>query len=40
MFQPVVSLFDGEVVGYEALTRGPEGTIFYNPEVLFEEAKK
>ncbi|MGB9808464.1 MAG: GGDEF domain-containing protein [Caldanaerobacter sp.] len=40
LFQPIVSLTDGEVVGYEALTRGPEGSIFFNPEVLFEEAKK
>ncbi|MDI6604338.1 MAG: GGDEF domain-containing protein [Thermoanaerobacteraceae bacterium] len=39
-FQPIVSLSDGKVVGYEALTRGPEGSFFYNPEILFGEAKK
>ncbi len=39
-FQPIISLSDGKVIGYEALTRGPEGSYFYNPEVLFEEAKK
>lgn len=40
LFQPILSLQEGEVIGYEALTRGPEGSIFYSPEALFEEAKK
>ena len=40
IFQSVVSLTNGEIIGYEALTRGPEGSLFYNPELLFEEAKK
>lgn len=39
VFQPIVSLSDGEVIGYEALTRGPQGS-YHNPEVLFEEAEK
>ncbi|AWB10827.1 diguanylate cyclase/phosphodiesterase [Thermodesulfobium acidiphilum] len=39
LFQPIFSLSNGIVVGYEALTRGPENTIFYNPEKLFESAK-
>lgn len=38
-FQPIVSLIDGNIIGYEALTRGPVGSLFYNPEFLFEEAK-
>ncbi|MEO1784295.1 GGDEF domain-containing protein [Thermodesulfobium sp. 4217-1] len=39
LFQPIFSLSNGNVVGYEALTRGPEGSILYNPEKLFESAK-
>jgi EAL domain-containing protein (putative c-di-GMP-specific phosphodiesterase class I) len=26
VYQPIVDLADGSVVGYEALARGPEGT--------------
>jgi EAL domain-containing protein (putative c-di-GMP-specific phosphodiesterase class I) len=38
-FQPLVHLADGEVVGFEALSRGPEGTDLENPLALFEAAK-
>ncbi|MGV8982447.1 EAL domain-containing protein [Clostridium sp.] len=39
VFQPIVSLQTGDVIGYEALTRGPVGSKYINPEILFEEAK-
>lgn len=35
VFQPLVRLDLGEVVGYEALTRGPAGTPWESPMVLF-----
>jgi EAL domain-containing protein (putative c-di-GMP-specific phosphodiesterase class I) len=38
-FQPLVHLADGEVVGFEALSRGPEDTDLENPLALFEAAK-
>ncbi len=38
VFQPIVDLATGEVVGHEALSRGPEGTPFQSPEVLFDYA--
>lgn len=39
LFQPIIDLNDGSVIGYEALSRGPEGTDIENPEVLFELAR-
>lgn len=39
VFQPIVSLNDAQVIGFEALSRGPEGTIFENPGKLFEAAR-
>ncbi|HEY5561182.1 MAG TPA: GGDEF domain-containing protein [Clostridiaceae bacterium] len=39
VFQPIVSLQTGDVIGYEALTRGPKDSKYINPEILFEEAK-
>lgn len=35
VFQPIVSLRDGSVLGYEALSRGPEDTPLQNPDALF-----
>ncbi len=40
VFQPIVSLRDGSVLGYEALSRGPRGSELENPERLFEVAEK
>lgn len=40
VFQPVVSLLDGNVVGYEALSRGPQGSILERPDDLFAAAEK
>lgn len=37
VFQPIVSLRDGSILGYEALSRGPAGT-FASPIALFEAA--
>jgi EAL domain-containing protein (putative c-di-GMP-specific phosphodiesterase class I) len=34
-FQPVRHLPDGEILGYEALIRGPEGSSLESPSVLF-----
>ncbi|MCG7345696.1 EAL domain-containing protein [Sporosarcina sp. ACRSL] len=35
VFQPIISLKDGELLGYEALSRGPSNTPLQNPEKLF-----
>ncbi|MBC7959555.1 MAG: GGDEF domain-containing protein [Vallitaleaceae bacterium] len=40
VYQPIISLQTGDVIGYEALTRAPADSKFANPEVLFEAAKK
>ncbi len=38
IFQPIVDFTQNEVVGYEALTRGPVDTEFENPYILFDAA--
>lgn len=38
-YQPIVSLKDGEVLGYEALSRGPENSMLHSPMVLLSIAK-
>lgn len=38
VFQPIVSLRDGTILGYEALSRGPADSILANPENLFKIA--
>jgi diguanylate cyclase (GGDEF)-like protein len=35
VFQPIISLRDGGILGYEALSRGPVGTPLQNPDALF-----
>ena len=40
MFQPIVNLKTGNVLGYEALTRGPEGSGLENPLQLFNLARE
>ena len=37
VFQPIVSLRDGSILGYEALSRSPKGK-FESPVALFEAA--
>lgn len=39
-FQPIICLSTGTIIGYEGLSRGPEGSIFENPALLFEVAEK
>ncbi len=38
VFQPIVSLVNGSVVGYEALSRGPQGSQLERPDALFSAA--
>lgn len=40
VFQPILSLRDGTVYAYEALSRGPENTALHNPVDLFEKAEE
>ncbi|ERI94161.1 cyclic diguanylate phosphodiesterase domain protein [Clostridiales bacterium oral taxon 876 str. F0540] len=39
VFQPIVNLKTGFVIGYEALSRGPEDSILHNPDKLFSAAE-
>jgi len=39
VFQPIIQLNDGQTLGYEALLRGPEGTVFHAPIPLFQQAE-
>ncbi len=39
-FQPIVSLRDGRVIGYEALIRGPKGALIRRPGQMFRVADK
>ena len=38
VFQPIISLVDGGLLGYEALSRGPANTPLQNPDKLFSYA--
>jgi EAL domain-containing protein (putative c-di-GMP-specific phosphodiesterase class I) len=40
VFQPIVELNTNKVMGYEALSRGPEGTEYENPYFLFDIARE
>jgi EAL domain-containing protein (putative c-di-GMP-specific phosphodiesterase class I)/GGDEF domain-containing protein/CBS domain-containing protein len=40
IYQPIVSLKKGTVVGWEALARGPEGSHFFSPGALFPFAEE
>lgn len=39
LYQPIVNLKNGEVIGYEALSRGPLNSPLFFPDKLFETAK-
>jgi EAL domain-containing protein (putative c-di-GMP-specific phosphodiesterase class I)/GGDEF domain-containing protein len=39
-YQPIVALEDGLIHGFEALSAGPAGDVFENPEVLFSFAEE
>ncbi|MDN5362397.1 MAG: hypothetical protein PWP70_1444 [Moorella sp. (in: firmicutes)] len=40
VYQPIVELDSGQVIGYEALCRGPENSFFASPRNLFAYAEK
>ena len=40
LLQPIISLRDGNIFGFEALSRGPKDSIFYYPDTLFSYAEK
>jgi EAL domain-containing protein (putative c-di-GMP-specific phosphodiesterase class I) len=40
VYQPIVHTQTGEIFSFEALSRGPEGTEFFNPLFLFEIARE
>ncbi len=39
LFQPIISLKDGSILGFEALSRGPKNTDLENPGILFDLAR-
>jgi EAL domain-containing protein (putative c-di-GMP-specific phosphodiesterase class I) len=38
VFQPIFNIQQQSITGYEALTRGPENSPLYSPDVLFQQA--
>ncbi len=40
VYQPIISLQDGDVMGYEALTRGPKDSPFHSPLTMFQFAEQ
>ena len=40
VFQPIVSLIDAEIIGYEALSRGPKGSALEQPLEMFGAAEE
>ncbi|MDQ3027705.1 MAG: GGDEF domain-containing protein [Pseudomonadota bacterium] len=40
VFQPIFSFREGRIVGYEALVRGPEGSMLHSPYELFTAANE
>lgn len=40
VFQPIISLKDAKILGYEALSRGPKDSFMKNPEILINFAKQ
>lgn len=40
VYQPIVELETGAIVGYEALARGPAGTVLESPDLLFATARR
>lgn len=39
LYQPIISLHNGEIIGYEALSRGPVGTPFATPICMIDAAE-
>jgi len=40
VYQPILDFKSGTILGWEALTRGPENTSFHSPIILFETAEQ
>jgi EAL domain-containing protein (putative c-di-GMP-specific phosphodiesterase class I) len=40
VFQPLVDLGSGDLVAFEALSRGPQGTVLERPDLMLEAARK
>lgn len=40
VFQPIFDVKNSKIIGYEALSRGPKGSILERPDVLFEAARE
>ncbi|MDY0324286.1 MAG: bifunctional diguanylate cyclase/phosphodiesterase [Candidatus Carbobacillus sp.] len=40
VYQPIISLIDGQIIGFEALSRGPENTPLHSPVALFKRAER
>lgn len=40
VYQPIISFADASIFGFEALTRGPDGSFFHSPIELFKHAEK
>lgn len=40
VFQPIVSLLNGDILGYEALSRGPAGSPLERPDMMFKAAEE
>ena len=40
VYQPLVSIHSGSIMGWEALVRGPENSPFHSPAVIFDLAEK
>ena len=40
LFQPIVELRTGDILGYEAFARGPKDSMFESPESLFESSRE
>ncbi len=40
VFQPIISLKDGKILGHEALSRGPKNSAMESPEILFSLARE
>lgn len=38
VFQPIIALHNGEIIGYEGLVRGPANSLLLMPQELFETA--
>lgn len=38
LFQPIFDIQENQVLGYEALSRGPKGSEYYSPDKLFQSA--